>query len=286
MNSYQIGMYEKAVPEEYSIKDMLLFAKEAGYDFFEISIDRTDKRINRLYDISFQDELSKAMELSGIRVESMCLSALGTYTLGSDSVEDEYKSKDIFCHAIDFASRLGLRMIQIPGCDVPKGGNHTSNTNKRYVKNLKALIDYAASKAILIGLENMEDGYMDNVEKSINLINEVNSPYFQLYSDSGNITSAAKLYNKDPIKDIMFGANSYIAFHLKETKPGRYGGLFYGEGHVDFKRIVSKAWQLKVRRYVMEYWYTGNEEWKEDLCTARSMCEEWIRKAIVEDKTI
>ena len=43
MKAYTIGLYEKAMPKELSWKEKLMAAKEAGYDFVEISIDETDE---------------------------------------------------------------------------------------------------------------------------------------------------------------------------------------------------------------------------------------------------
>lgn len=282
MKYYKIGIYEKAIPEEYSLIEMLRLGKDSGYDFFEISIDRTENRINRLFDKVFQDELANAITYTGFHVQSMCLSALGTYTLGNDDTANEKRALDIFEHAIDFAEKFGLRIVQIPACDVPKAGNHTNETDGRFIKNLRKMIEYASAKSVIIGVENMEDEYMDNVEKCMRLIHEINSPYFQLYSDAGNITSASKKYGTDPLEDFYFGNNHHIAFHLKETRPNKYGGLFYGDGHVNFQSLVSAAWKQGVRRFVLEYWYTGNWEWKTDLVKARQLCDGWLQKAINE----
>ena len=281
------GMYEKAVPEEYSIGAMLHIAAETGYDFFEISIDRTEERIGRLYDRDFGVNVSREAKAAGIPIGSMCLSALGTYTLGHSDPAIEKKAVDIFFHAVDFAEEHGLRIVQIPACDVPKNAAHTEDTHRRFKENLQRLTEYASARAVLIGLENMEDDYMDNVRKCMKLIRAVDSPYFRLYPDAGNITSASKLYGTDVREDMLSGgADQYCALHLKETRPGKYGGLFYGDGHVDFQRIIKIAWtDLKIRRFVLEYWYTGNPQWKNDLILAREKCEEWIRIAEMERKS-
>ena len=39
MKAYSIGLYEKAMPNTLTWKEKLEAAKEAGYDFVEISID-------------------------------------------------------------------------------------------------------------------------------------------------------------------------------------------------------------------------------------------------------
>ena len=48
MKPYAIGLYEKAIPGDFSFRDKLLCAKECGYDFLEISIDETDAKLSRL----------------------------------------------------------------------------------------------------------------------------------------------------------------------------------------------------------------------------------------------
>ena len=48
MKDYQLGLYEKAMPE-LPWRDKLLLAKCAGYDFVELSIDATEDRIARVY---------------------------------------------------------------------------------------------------------------------------------------------------------------------------------------------------------------------------------------------
>ena len=48
MKTYTLGMYEKAVPNDLSWREKLEAAKEAGYDFLEISIDETEEKLGRL----------------------------------------------------------------------------------------------------------------------------------------------------------------------------------------------------------------------------------------------
>ena len=276
MKNYSIGIYEKAFPEELSIREMLICAKKAGYDFFEISIDRTDKRISRIYNEAVVKDYIKSMDEVGIGIESVGLSALGTYTLGNSNACVRKKGIDIFFHALKFAKKIGARMIQIPACDVPKNDVNDKLTHRKYIDNLRKIMKVAAKEGVLIGLENMENDYADTVEKCIKIIQEVKSPYLVLYPDSGNITSASIIYGNNPLEDLRKACGMCIAFHFKETKPNKYGGLFYGEGHVDFMPIAKEALEIGIRRFVMEYWYTGNPNWKEDLVRARKMVNKWF----------
>lgn len=48
MSDYILGVYEKFTPEHLTLEERLYAAKECGYDFLEISIDESDKRLSRL----------------------------------------------------------------------------------------------------------------------------------------------------------------------------------------------------------------------------------------------
>ena len=274
--TYKVGVYEKAFPEELTTLDALLIAKDSGYDFYEINIDRTEKRIDRVYNLQYQLELEKAIEKSGFQVGSLGLSALSTYTLGHPDHEIEQRALDIFRNTILFAVRFGIRIVQIPACDMPKFDVRTDDTRDRFFRNLKYATEFAGMNGVVLGMENMENDFMDSIKKCADAVAYINSPYLQLYPDAGNVTNAWKNDMEKIISDMELCRGKSLAFHLKEVQPDRYGGLFYGDGHVDFKTLAKKAYDLGIRRFGMEYWYTGNENWKQDLVTARKYCDFWI----------
>ena len=43
-----LGIYEKAIPNCFDWEDKIKIAKQAGFDFIEISIDESDDRLGRL----------------------------------------------------------------------------------------------------------------------------------------------------------------------------------------------------------------------------------------------
>lgn len=272
---YQIGAYEKAFPEELSLSEMFNISKMAGYDYFELSIDRTEKRIERIYSNSFAEHLRRIVLDSGFPVGSICLSALSTYTLGNTDDDIFKRAISIIKNTIVLAAKTGIRTVQIPGCDMPKCDLRSSVTDEKFFMTVKRITEFAAIHNICLAIENMESDYMDTVQKAMKLVEFVDSPFLQLYPDSGNIMSAC-IRDGTYLKDMEFGRGHYVAFHLKETRPDKYGGLFYGDGHVDFKNITKKAYELGARRFVLEYWYTGNPNWKDDLFMAKRLCDQWL----------
>ena len=59
MKSYELGLYEKAMPGTLSWPEKMQAAKRAGYDFIEISIDETDAKLERL-EMSREEQIGRA----------------------------------------------------------------------------------------------------------------------------------------------------------------------------------------------------------------------------------
>lgn len=265
MNSYELGLYEKAMPGKLTWKEKLEAAKEAGFDFVEISIDETEEKLARL-DMSREERLDfvKLMEETGLPVRSMCLSGHRKYPLGSNDPAIELRSLEIMEKAIVLAVDLGIRLIQLAGYDVYYEDS-TPETVARFKRNLKKCANMAAGAGVMMGFETMETEFMNTVSKSMKYVNQVGSPYLNVYPDIGNITNAAVSSGTDVEEDLESGRGHLVAVHLKETVPGVFREVPFGTGHVKFKELIDKSWDLGVRRYVTEFWYTGNEVWMEAL---------------------
>lgn len=276
---FELGLYEKAMPEMFSWREKLEFAKKVGYDFVEMSIDETDEKLARLeWNLLERLSLVEMMYEVGMPIRSMCLSGHRKYPLGSNHPEIYKRGMEIMRKAIKLADDLGIRIIQLAGYDVyyEKSSIKTQN---QFLENLKKSVEMAAQKGILLGFETMETSFMDTVAKAMKYVYAVNSPYLAVYPDSGNLKNASLLYSLDVYQDMISGQGHIAAMHLKETLPGKYREIVFGAGHVNFKKMIDVAWGTGVRRYVTELWYTGNPKWKEEVYGACNM----MRK-ILEEK--
>lgn len=274
MRAYTLGLYEKSMPADLSWKEKLEAAKAAGFDFLEVSIDETDEKLKRL--VMTEEERRELVDLTkavGIPIGTMCLSGHRKYPMGSHDQKVQKRSMEIMEQAIKLASDLGIRIIQLAGYDVYYEESD-DQTKEYFAENLEKAVFMAASLGVVLGFETMETEFMNTVEKAMKYVNEVSSVYLTVYPDIGNITNAAKIYGTSVTEDLNTGKGRLCAMHLKETKPGIFREVPYGEGHVDFETAIETAWRLGVRRYVTEFWYTGNPQWKEDLAAAnRKMSE-------------
>lgn len=265
MKNYELGLYEKAMPSSLSWKEKLTEARRAGFDYVEMSIDATEEKIGRI-NLTKQDRLQLVQEMyeAGIPIRTMCVSALTKFSLGNPDPQKEKRGMEIAYRSIDLASDIGVRVVMIPGYDVYYEPSDETTKN-RYLKNLKQVVAYAEKMGVQLGLETMENEFMNTVEKAMKYVVLCNSNYLKIYPDIGNLTNAAKLYKMDVFQDLQLGMGNITSMHLKETRPGEFREVPYGEGHVDFAEAIQKAWRMHIRRFVTEFWYTGQENWQEEL---------------------
>ena len=265
MKAYSIGLYEKAMPNTLTWKEKLEAAKAAGYDFVEISIDETDAKLARL-DWTKEErlELVKTMYEVGLPIRSMCLSGHRKYPLGSSDPATEARSLEIMEKAIQLADDLGVRIIQLAGYDVYYHESSTAETRERFIEGLRISAEWASAYGIMLALETMENDFCNTVSKAMDFVRAVDSPYLQIYPDVGNVSNATP----DPCGDLLTGHGHIVAAHLKETVPGVFRDLFYGEGQVNFPAVTSALWDMGVRRFNAEFWHNGTDRVDERLSTA------------------
>lgn len=270
MKQYTLGLYEKSMPNTLTWKEKLICAKEAGFDFIEMSIDETEEKLARL-DMSKEErlELIKTMFEVGVPIRSICLSGHRKFPLGSLDENTRKRGMEIMEKAIDLAYDLGVRTIQLAGYDVYYEKS-TEETRKLFEDNLKIAVEMASKNGIILAFETMENEFMNTVEKAMYYVKKINSPYLQVYPDIGNITNAAVAYGKNVLDDLKTGKGNIAAIHLKETVPGKYREIPFGTGHVNFEEMIKTALDLGVRRYVTEFWYVGNDDWKEVINEAKT----------------
>lgn len=273
---FELGLYEKAMPNNLNWEEKLKFAKSIGYDFIEISIDETDEKLSRLN--MYKEERKNLVNLimdNNIYIRTMCLSGHRKYPLGSNNKDTVKRSLDIMEKAIILANDLGIRIIQIAGYDVYYEDS-SIETIKRFEENLKKSTEIAAKFGVILAFETMETEFMNTVEKAMDYVNKINSPYLQVYPDIGNITNASKLYNKDVLKDLETGKGHIVGMHLKETVPNKFREIPFGTGHVDFEKAINLAFSLGVRKYVTELWCT-NDKWQQEVKEAYNMMNDILK---------
>ncbi|MBQ6373940.1 MAG: L-ribulose-5-phosphate 3-epimerase [Clostridia bacterium] len=276
---YRLGLYEKSMPTGMSWRDMLCATKAAGFDQLEISIDETDARLSRL-DWSAEErlELVRTEAQTGVPIRTMCLSGHRKYPLGSRDPEIRRRGMEIMEKAIEFSCDTGVRVIQLAGYDVyyEEGGE---DTRALFAENLAKSVEIAARHGVAMGFETMETPFMDTVSKGMAYVNDIDSLYLGMYPDLGNLTNACELYGLDVAAEIRAGKGHTYAMHLKETVPGKYRDMDFGDGRVDFVNGVKQALGLGIRLFTAEFWHDGSADWQDRLSRTNRFVRDRIEEA-------
>lgn len=269
-NLYSLGIYEKAMPPSLDLTDKLRAAARHGYDFMELSIDESDEKLARLEaSAQWKRKLVQAAHDAGIRILTMCLSGHRKYPLGSADTKTRARSMEIMEGAILLAADLGIRIVQIAGYDVYYEPSSQA-TQAFFVENLAKSADFAACHGVCLALETMETPFMNTIEKALGFVRKINSPFLQIYPDVGNVTNAFEGDIARISEDISVGAGHLVAVHLKETQPGIFREVPYGQGHVDFDTCIAAAFAAGTRIFTAECWYRKGMDWELDLARAQA----------------
>lgn len=259
---YRLGLYEKALPDFDSWEQKLNTTVAGGFDWLEISIDESDKKLSRLNRIDREAAfIINAVSATSVPVLTMCLSGHRRYPLGSRDKKVQERSLEIMERALDLSVQIGVRFIQLAGYDVYYE-SPGSDTEKYFRENLFRAVELAADCGVVLGFETMETPFMDTVAKSMTYVHAVQSPYLGVYPDIGNLKNAAVIYGFDVVDDLKTGCGHVLAAHLKETKPGKYRDMMFDSGgHTEYDRCIKELWSQGVRMFTAEFWYHGHADY-------------------------
>ncbi len=252
----KIGIYEKAINNKFQWEDKIKIAKAAGFDFIEISVDESDARLSRL---DWTDEeiskLKSLLKANGMYFNSMCLSGHRKYPFGSVNPEIRKKALDIMYKAIDLAKKLEIPIIQLAGYDVYYEESN-EQTIKNFIEGIKKANAYAQQRCVMLAFEVMDTPFMGTIQRAVEYVNIINSPWVKVYPDVGNLSQ----WSKDPVKEILENKQHIVAYHLKETEPNVFRDLNFGEGNVDFISIFKAIKKTEYNGpFLLEMWSTNQE---------------------------
>lgn len=250
LNSIPVGLYEKALPKNLFWKERLTLTEQTGFDFLEISIDDSDERIKRLdWTKKEKKDLLNTIEQTGVKIQSLSLSAHRRFPLGSKVSETRGKALDIFKKAIDLAVELSIRIILVPGAD-NYYEESDQNSQDYFLTNLEKGFQWASSAGVMLGLENW-DIQINTLSKVMEYVHYFNSPWFQSYPDLGNLIFAGV----DVVSQLDQVKGHIAALHVKDTLPGQLRYVPPGEGKVPFvdafEKLAESGFQAPV---VLELW--------------------------------
>jgi len=185
------GINQWAFPEDLSPEDYLKLAKEASFDGVEFNVTEEGELSLKSSDRKLK-ELCDAAEGLGLQLPSLCMEI--PYRLTSNEEEERAKAQDAIRSSLRVAHALGASALLIVsgGVDfsiwtgtqdvVPYDAAY-----ERTVEGLRAISPDAEELGVCIGLENVWDKFLLSPLEFKRLIDEIDSPYVQVYFDVANV---------------------------------------------------------------------------------------------------
>ncbi len=276
-----IGIYEKALPNSFTWEEKLQAAKNAGFDYMEISIDESDERLARL---EWTDEeienLRSVMRYTGISFPTMCLSGHRRYPFGSKDPKIRERAMDIMEKGINLAVKLGVRCIQLATYDVYYEASD-EETRAFFLEGMKEAVAMASRAGVILAMEIMDTEFVGTIVRAMHYLKEIPSPYFKIYPDMGNLSN----FSRDVTGEFELGIAETVAIHVKETKPGVFKEVPFGEGEVPFTKIFQKLKELDYKgMFLIEMWadnsrYQTLEQATEKIAEAHQFVTKKMRQA-------
>lgn len=271
----RFGIYEKAIPNRFDWQDKIEIAIAGGYDFIEMSVDESDERLSRL-DWNKEEcaVLRNMLFGSDFYINSMCLSAHRRYPFGSADPLKRKKAYEIMEKAIKLAEALGIRNIQLAGYDVYYE-DQTKASEAYFIEGLKYASKLASEANIMLSIEIMDTYFLGTISRCLKYIDMINSPWLKIYPDLGNLSQ----WTDNPSQELLKGYEHIVSIHLKDTKPGVFKCVPFGQGTVGFeplfKTLTDKGYSGP---FLVEMWADNSiEESKLETIKHISDAKEWLK---------
>ncbi|HWP21182.1 MAG TPA: L-ribulose-5-phosphate 3-epimerase [Candidatus Cryosericum sp.] len=283
LGKHLLGLYEKALPAGLGWQERFAVAKRLGFDFVELSVDETDERLGRLYwNESQRRELADAINDTGMRLQSICLSAHRRFPFGSEDAVTRKKAMDIAERSIQFALEFGVRVIQVAGYDVYYEPS-TEQTRERFLEGLGRFVSLAEQYQIMLAVEIMDTDYINSISAYQRVKAEVASPWFTVYPDMGNLSA----WNRDVLCQLENGRDEIVAVHIKDTIApckgfaGQFKDVPFGTGCVDFPAVFQKLEEIEFHGpYLLELWHRPGTNAEFVVSSALAFVREQFEKGV------
>jgi L-ribulose-5-phosphate 3-epimerase/hexulose-6-phosphate isomerase len=108
-------------------------------------------------------------------------------------------------------------------------------TNANFIASLQSGVRWAGQAGVMLGLENLDTPYVENLSKALAIIDELDSPWLQLYPDIGNLAAAG--YH--PPDQLILAQRRILGLHVKDAMPRVIRGIPFEQGIVPFRETFQ-----------------------------------------------
>jgi len=250
LRNLPFGLYEKSICSSLKWDDKFNLTKDAGYDYFEIAIDATPEKLNRLEDRNEQSSIRRVSESLNMPLYTFAFTANRFFPLGSEDDSIRKEGVRLLKRALDFAAFVGARIMNIASYDEYQKPRN-KNTEGLFLDSLKECVEHASIRGVIISLETMDTPFIDTTRKALHFVRALDSAFLQIGVDPGNIAAMGH----DPVTDIPSGGGHIVEVEFKDTRLGQVRDVFFGEGTVNFDTCFRMLHDIQYQGFLAaEMW--------------------------------
>ncbi|MBQ7017024.1 MAG: sugar phosphate isomerase/epimerase [Firmicutes bacterium] len=226
-----------SMPKELTFEECFIAAKEAGFDGIEFNVDvpgghglTMDITEEQLADIK---ALSVKYELPVVSISS----SMHAGRIGAPCDKDNEEVKEVIRKQIQCAKALDAgAVLVVPGA--PLKENSWKAMRARAIQTLKEMADEIEASGIVVGLENVWNGFFMSPFDMRSFIEEIGSPNIKAYFDVGNVAAFSF-----PEHWIEVLADQICRIHVKGyrseglNRGGEWVDLM--DGTIDWQKVVD-----------------------------------------------
>jgi sugar phosphate isomerase/epimerase len=212
-------------------------------------------------DFAYCRKIKRQAHLLGIDLTGGAIGNNFTFAPGSDKAKEQLEYTKLW---IDRYAEMGIPAIRVfagnPGKDLP-----IDQAIPNIIANLSEALVHAETRGVLLGMENHD--FTTNVERFVQIVSAIDSPWLGSTFDSGNVEPQIDPYEQME-RLAPYAITAQIKAMIKTTS---------GKEATDFVRVLQILKRANYRGYiVLEY------EEEEDPYQAVPRHLESLRKAMVE----
>jgi deoxyribonuclease-4 len=188
----------------------------------------------RTFGSAQRDELLKVLEDTGTEIVSINPTFID---LNLASRNDTFRRESVneVKACIDVAAGLGAKIVVVgPGRRHPLVLDPLDMSDRLAHPAIRECIDYAASKGIIYGFENITSLYMVRSDEIAAFIDAVDNPYCKAVYDAANAR-----YAEDPVEAVRILGDRICHVHLSDSNGTVPAHWPIGNGDVDFAGIAD-----------------------------------------------
>ena len=250
--SFKKGLVFDMLPEKLSYGDRFKLARDAGFEIVQAPTEP---------DVGKAEEIKKAADSAGIRIDSVMNMDHWKYPLSSSDREAVEKSLAGMRTSLHNAKLWGSdSVLLVPAVVDARTSYHAAW--QRSQKQIRRLISLAEELKVTIAIEEVWNKFLLSPLEMAKYIDEFQSPWIKAWFDVGNVVLYG--YPQDWIHTL---GKRIVKVHLKDfkRKEDGYAWVNLGEGDVDWSAVRQAFADIGYSGSVITELDGGDESYLRDV---------------------